>query len=865
MKHPVASKKVPRSKKAKRERSSRACLVCRQRKVKCDAMQRYPDRCTNCMLFNIPHCSIPQPKKRQSKKLSQFLLEHELLANDQQSETEYESNDGSQYEAPDESHVGTYNFSSSSQTQSSPPRKPPNGHVSTGSVIPASLSSLLTSDPQDSLPEISAISLDAPSLLKKIFRPDPVFEYMGSTGPAPIIKQVLNDYLESRKKSGAKKSRLDALEFHHLEELGCFKLPEKELCDKYIDAYFKAVHWQQPVLDKARFLRDYKDLLHPPSLLLLQAVLFSGSRAYEESFWTDKDLERQEHVTYVLHRRAQALYNAKIEQSPLPLLQSLIIFGTYWDSDFISSKNSFFSDLNVAICTAYCMGLHRSHAKSTDLSESDKKLFKRIWWTLFMRDCFYSFTFGRPWMVDIERSDVEALTEDDIECDEEGEGEGEGESVSSTTPSSSHPTSPNSLYFLYRLKLAMVTRRVANHMQQIRLRAARNVSSIPLLEECDRLLTGWLGELPNCLLFTVNGKDNNFYSAALAIEYYSVVLVVHRSNIVRKSLSHGATTTAKKADLEYYPSWSITFKSAHLITLIGQYLLHENYLTVYHCFVVYSMVSAGVMMIYHLYNRDKTVSEVADHDIKDCLEVMTAASVKWPISKLGGFYLEAIYSDKLRQFTLIRDILNAANKEIVTVKPENQSMLDDSFKPYRGNNEFLMGNPTLSAQRGTPIRGSTENSGGKSTSSSSNSIKEDVSSTSSPSDLSDSNKVTDASVKSILYNGTGPSTADIIYPMSRENSRRGSNKRDALGRLAEAATALNDTPNGNSLFTSFADQQGGVTENSFPQSINDNWLPSFDTSAFPNSPVGFDGGDAVDDLFDYIGSTDLGVYGWGID
>ncbi|QPG77243.1 hypothetical protein FOA43_004650 [Brettanomyces nanus] len=837
MRH-AASKAIKISKpaKSKRERSSRACVVCRQRKVKCDAVERYPEKCTNCVQFNISQCCIPQPKRRQSKKLSKFLIEHELsglVKNDNEKEGLSDTEDYANGKILQPSSSASDEFRAFNRTPSS------GDTVFNGSaIIPddlsilSALSGIVTSDPQDYLPQLSQIKLDPVRVLRRVFLSDPIPEYMGSTGPTPLIKQVIREYLDSNQKDGKQKSRIDATEFRQLCELGCFKLPEESLCRKYIQAYFEKIHWQQPVLDKKRFFNEYSDLHDPRSLVLLQSVLFAGSRVCEEPDWSDCDIHRQQKISYALHRRAQALYNAQLDQSALCLLQSVIIFGSYWDSDFISSKNNFFCYLKIAVCQAYSLGLHRSHASIAGLSEVDRKMFKRIWWTLFTKDCFYSFTFGRPWAIDLEKCDVELLTEDDMEMS----------------------NNENQLaHFIHRVKLAQVTRKVSDCMQKIRHRANHNLSSISLLEECDMLLTAWLKDLPPNLVFRIGHNDNNFCSATLAMEYYSILLVVHRCNIVRKPVANTKDdhNFSRKINFEYYPSWSITFKAAHIITLIGEYLLHHNYLPIYHSFVVYSMICAGVMMIYHLYNRDKIVSEMADCDIRVCLEVMKAAANKWPISKFSGFYLDTIYHNKSLQFTLIKDILDAANKETVTVKPDAQSMLilDDSFQPYRIDTEFLQGNPTLSAQRGTQLAKS-----------SSRQLMTPAVLKSVPqkSVQVDSNRVTDVSVKSILYNAPNVSTADILLPVpgtSTEDSGS-SNQSSKMHSLAGGGSSASSTKYVASTAT-FPDSFAS----SFPQSIGDNWLPSFDTSEFPNSPVPLQSShDVVDDLFGYLGSTDMGMY-----
>lgn len=873
-------------KRAKRVRSSHACLVCRQRKVKCDAMERYPEKCTNCVQFNIPRCEILQPRKRQSKKLEKFLREHDLFIGSKVKQERLEDAG-----SPESRNITDGKFQREVKVENSPNEQ--------NSNILQSKPEMVMEDPQKSVPEVSAIVLNPDTVLKKVLGSDPTPEYVGLTGPAPIIEQILQEYLDVRRKTMGQRPRLDATEYEQLVRLGCFTLPREDLCHKYIEVYFRILHWQQPVLDKRKFLHDYKNLRDPPSLLLLQAVLFAGSRFYEEDDWSKEQIARQDRISYVLHRRAQSLYSARLEASSLPMLQALIIFGNYWDSDFISAKNSTFCYLKVAVCTAYSIGIHKNK-----MVRRNSKLLKRIWWALFMKDTFSSFAFGRPWSIDLNQCDVDLLTEDDM-LEEGSTGKpavNSGGIDMSGTPDSSWSGSSNdgesatathvqSLYFVHRVRLACVTRQVSDIMHEMHKQALAGHSSASLLAECNNLLTGWLQQLPKCLEFTFDDSCvNNFYAASLALEYYSIVLIVYRGNIVYKS--KGGVLDTGRYDLEHYPSWSITFKAAHLITYLGQYLEKQHYLQIYHCFVVYSMITAGIMMICHLYNEDNSVSQVADTDIRICLDVMKASSSKWPISRLGTFYLDAIYHNKPLQCTVIRDILEAANKSTFVGKVEpHLVMLDSSVKNFNAAGNLAA---NVSAQRSTSYTSSSATTHSPSPQQENGNQKYPASRSSTPGEEMHQ-KMANTSAKSIMYEDGGPSASEILMPTilqrptargwnSAKDERRASNY-SSLGKLAEAASAMsananmstelipqkqaeirqntngngNNSGSQNSLFSAM--NFPGV-RNTFPEVVKDNWRPKFDTSSFPTDTFNFDNSsNMIDDFFDYLGGTNIGLLG----
>ena len=66
----------------------------------------------------------------------------------------------------------------------------------------------------------------------------------------------------------------------------------------------------------------------------------------------------------------------------------------------------------------------RAHApdsvEGSQLSRSDKRLWKRIWWTLFTRDRSVAVALGRPVHINTDDSDVEMVSKEDFLEDELG-------------------------------------------------------------------------------------------------------------------------------------------------------------------------------------------------------------------------------------------------------------------------------------------------------------------------------------------------------------------------------------------------------------------------------------------------------------
>jgi hypothetical protein len=86
---------------------------------------------------------------------------------------------------------------------------------------------------------------------------------------------------------------------------------------------------------------------------------------------------------------------------------------TYWHETMDDQKDTWHW-MGVAISLSYTIGLHKDPEKS-DMDQNKKRLWKRIWWSCFMRDLLVALGMRRPTRVKYEEYDMPILTEDDFE------------------------------------------------------------------------------------------------------------------------------------------------------------------------------------------------------------------------------------------------------------------------------------------------------------------------------------------------------------------------------------------------------------------------------------------------------------------
>lgn len=168
-------------------------------------------------------------------------------------------------------------------------------------------------------------------------------------------------------------NELDSMEIDILKLRGAFLLPPRSLCDELVDAFFTWVAPVVPVVNKSRFMRQYRDPKNPPSLLLLQSILLAGSRVcYNPQLMDANGSTTPAAMTF--YKRAKALYDAGYEDDRVTIVQSLILMGWYWEgpeggyartvepgAEYIAidvTKNVFYWS-RVATIVAQGSGMHR--------------------------------------------------------------------------------------------------------------------------------------------------------------------------------------------------------------------------------------------------------------------------------------------------------------------------------------------------------------------------------------------------------------------------------------------------------------------------------------------------------------------------
>lgn len=606
--------------KYKRPRGSRACTVCRARKVRCDAEIHIP--CTNCITFGCD-CVLPETKKRNSSRVNSRKESPQAQELPNTNKSTYNS---SQNPIVDEKNYPT-NMSGGAGIGISTLALEPIHNISQVSV-PPSLTSDYKNRPSMHKREILA-STEARSSVT----------FLGSSSISVMAQKVGQNHLElaSDLYEVSDSLNTDSVELEILKLRGAFLLPSRELALDLIELYFEHVHPLMPVINRTEFMAKFEDPNDSPSLMLLQAVLLCGSRVSNNPLLFDsKGLSDLASLTFF--RRAKALYETNYESDSTSIIQTVILIGSFWEGPEDVTRNSYYWT-RVAIGLAQGFGFHRDVSSSSFISNSNKKIWRRIWWCLFEKDRNVSIAFGRPIEIDLTDCDVPMLLIDDFD-----ESDPENGIVSPYPVNETH-----ALYFIHLVKLAEITGIIIKHQYTVKAEQKKSVNKFSVIQRCDMLMGIWFANLPPQLQFSLtDSSKQNFYGCLLNAQYYNRLYLVHRANLLRMARSSSSNPNNYR-----YPSWGISFQAARMISIILKILLDKG--TMQYCPVmfVYILFSSLIMLIYHVDSSDSAIASTAADSLLISRGVLKELSRYWPIVDVLLKLFDKYANDKSKRAQMI--------------------------------------------------------------------------------------------------------------------------------------------------------------------------------------------------------------------
>lgn len=616
----------------KRARSTKACISCHNRKVKCDVANKSSNsKCTNC-LYSGSECVIYVRKKRSANKkraLSMPPLDEEvLLMHSAHPASRPPEKDGVM---PQTSSSGVPSKLSNLVSSGDPAQdnsKDPagtNGAASNkdSSKTKANDVSILSSNLNDldscnerkpssnipnfalsflkpsghvEYPHISAIKLDPNVVLKENMHELMKTEFGINENKNHFMKEILDSALSKITESYKRTYSLSQSDYQILNELGCFTIPDEETCWRFIDNFFEYINPQLPIIDKTNFYETYTDLRNPPSLLLLNSVLFVGAWHTNSESENPEEQFESVRIAQIFLKRARFLYEYSIECEPIALIQSLLCFCFNNENMSNIAKNDYYW-IHTAVGVAYAYNLHQKPASS--LTPYKRKMYKRLYWILFFKDRITAFGYSRPSAINVTDCDQEMLTFSDL--------------------SNSGMTHLEQIYLINLVKFGKLLDKIGAIQHEITKLYTNKRPVLHLMKKCDLIMIKFLQNLPKELKFKFNDKSTHSFLSLMSLsQYYTLLIVIHRANILRHS-----------ADV--YPSWAITFQAVQMIKLLSDCLVAKNLIKKVALLSHNTLTSPAIIMLYHLLNEDEKISKIANEFFLRILGIWRATYRKFPV------------------------------------------------------------------------------------------------------------------------------------------------------------------------------------------------------------------------------------------
>ncbi|KAH8892727.1 hypothetical protein GQ53DRAFT_840588 [Thozetella sp. PMI_491] len=181
-----------------------------------------------------------------------------------------------------------------------------------------------------------------------------------------------------------------------------------------IDSYFAHNQTIYPVIWEERFRASVANESEPPFLLF--AIQYAGALHTPDSVIHRARFESREACLKMLYNKAKALFfegeDDAASSVQLARVQAAFLLHNMWPTEPATMDS--WTWLGLAIRLGQKMGMHRSASKSS-LRDDDKKLWKKIWWSLFSCDTQIASDLQKPLMINATDCDVERLTINDFE------------------------------------------------------------------------------------------------------------------------------------------------------------------------------------------------------------------------------------------------------------------------------------------------------------------------------------------------------------------------------------------------------------------------------------------------------------------
>ncbi|PHH83615.1 hypothetical protein CDD83_2955 [Cordyceps sp. RAO-2017] len=650
--------------KVTKRRAARACVSCRARKVRCDVVEGAP--CGNCRWDNV-ECIVQESRRRKKNLITASTAGGSTEA---QQQLRCRAATSSTATNPcivnrDGSNGGSISSSSGySIANGGPRRTSASGSIAmTGSDSSAHVPHMIYQRTASYRPDAG---LNHRASSSETAVPSPQFpwnpslanhaDFFANGRTAHFLSSLETPDAGAQLPSFVRPlpAKIDPDDVRYLHAKGALSLPGQGLQNALLQAYIEYVYPFMPLMDLHDFLAVVSrgdGLNGQTSLFLYQAVMFSATAFVDMKHLREAGYLTRKAARKAFFQKTRLLYDFDYEADRLILVQGLMLM-TYWYETPDDQKDTWHW-MGVAISLAHTIGLHRN-PETTSMSVPKQRLWKRIWWSCFMRDRLIALGMRRPTRIKDEDFDVPMLVETDFEI------ESLPESITAIPPGCTLMRDvamqrEMAALCIAKAKLCICISHMLRAQYSVLIRDKmkpenttnstmmlfpnKQLNNVESVNAIDNELCSWAEALPACCqyqpLSPLDVKDGRSTMAVqrtlLHMVYYTTVSALHRPQFLPSSPSQVPATSRQAQDMSRLrvrdAAWQITRMATQLHHLRLERFLPTTGVTV--------ILPAMIIHLLEMRNPSPTARHEASSGFRQCMRVM---------EKLREIYAAADYA-----------------------------------------------------------------------------------------------------------------------------------------------------------------------------------------------------------------------------
>lgn len=351
------------------------------------------------------------------------------------------------------------------------------------------------------------------------------------------------------------------------------------------------------------------------------------------------------------------LYDFDYESDRLILVQALLLM-TYWYETPDDQKDTWHW-MGVAISLAHTIGLHRNPG-STSMTPAKQKLWKRIWWSCFMRDRLIALGMRRPTRIKDEDFDVPMLEESDFEIEVLPE-DNTVIPASCTLVRDVDMQRELAIMCIAKAQLCVCISHMLKAQYSVLIRDKmkpenttnstmmlfpnKQLDNVESVTEVDHELMAWAESLPTCCQFrTLTPLDVKDGRSTIAVQrtllhmvYYTTISALHRPQFLPSSPLQAPTTSRQVQDMSRLRVRDAAMHITRMATELHQCRL-ERFLPTTGVTVI---LPAMIIHLLEMKNPAPQSRERATRGFRQCMRVMEKLREVYAAADYATGFLDA--------------------------------------------------------------------------------------------------------------------------------------------------------------------------------------------------------------------------------